>query len=771
MSLSRHIVCVVLGWLSLMQPVWAVLTVNADGTVLDTVTGLVWDQCAYGQTGATCAGSPQLGYWQGALDMAVAANAANHKGFNDWRVPNVKELQSIAKLDVAAPPLIDTTAFPNTPANYFWTSTTQIVFPSMAWTVDFLTGLVMAASKSSNPARLVRLVRSGQPQASFDLLGLPGQTITGFNPASPVVYGDAPATLTATGGASGNPIVYATTSAASVCTVSGSAVTFTGAGTCNLTANQAGNASYSVASQVTASIVINPAAQAITGFNPASPVVFGAAPATLTATGGASGNPIVYATTSPASICTVSGSTVTFTGGGVCDLTANQAGSTNYSAAPQVTASITVNPAAQTITGFNPASPVVFGAVPATLTASGGASGNPIVYATTSPASVCTVSGSTVTFTGVGTCNLTADQAGNASYSAAPQATASVVITQAAQAITGFSPASPVVFGAAPATLTATGGASGNPIVYATTSAASVCTVSGSTVTFTGAGTCNLTANQAGNTNYSAAPQVTASVVVTQAAQAITGFSPASPVVFGDAPATLTATGGASGNPIVYATTSAASICTVSGSTVTFTGAGTCNLTANQVGNANYSAAPQVTASIVIAPRASYSYTLPGVGTVTASFVGGSPTCGLAAVGHSAVTSPPSGMAMPYDLLSFTSTDCGAGATLNFTVTLPQALPAGAKFMVYGPEWGVNVTPHWYELPGMAFVGNQVTFSITDNGQGDANTTGGFITSAGSLGLPIGNVSSVPTLGEWGLLLLAALVGALARRQPQQAVD
>jgi hypothetical protein len=683
MSLRRHIVCVVLGWLSLMQPVWAALTVNADGTVLDTVTGLVWDQCAYGQTGATCAGSPQLGYWQGALDVAVAANAANYKGFNDWRVPNIKELLSIAKLDVVAPPVIDTTAFPNTPGNYFWTSTTRILSPSMAWTVDFQTGLALAWGKSSNPARLVRLVRSGQPQASFDRLGLPGQTITGFNPASPVVYGDAPATLTATGGASGNPIVYATTSPASVCTVSGSTVTFTGAGTCNLTADQAGNASFLDAWQVTASIVINPAAQAITGFNPASPVVFGSAPATLTATGGASGNPIVYATTSAAS--------------------------------------------------------------------------------------VCTVSGSTVTFTGAGTCNLTADQAGNANYSAAPQVTASVVVTQAAQAITGFSPASPVVFGAAPATLTATGGASGNPIVYATTSAASVCTVSGSTVTFTGAGTCNLTADQAGNASYSAAPQVTASVVINPAAQAITGFNPASPVVFGAAPATLTATGGASGNPIVYATTSPASVCTVSGSTVTFTGAGTCNLTANQAGNTNYSAAPQVTASVVITPRASYSYTLPGVGTVTASFAGGSPTCGLAAVGHSAVTSPPSGMTMPYDLLSFSSTDCGAGATLNFTVTLPQALPAGAKFMVYGPEWGVNVTPHWYELPGMGVAGNQVTFSITDNGQGDANTTGGFITSAGSLALPIGNVSSVPTLNEWGLLLLAGLMELLTLAQRKRA--
>jgi hypothetical protein len=74
-------------------------------------------------------------------------------------------------------------------------------------------------------------------------------------------------------------------------------------------------------------------------------VVFGAAPVTLTATGGASGNPVVFATTSASSICTVSGTQLTYVGVGVCNLTANQAAGGNYSAAPQVTASVTINAA------------------------------------------------------------------------------------------------------------------------------------------------------------------------------------------------------------------------------------------------------------------------------------------------------------------------------------------------------------------------------------------------------------------------------------------
>ena len=41
-----------------------------------------------------------------------------------------------------------------------------------------------------------------------------------------------------------------------------------------------------------------------------------------------------------------------------------------------------------------------------------------------------------------------------------------------------------------------------------TSATTGVCTVSGATVTFVGAGTCTINANQAGNANYNAAPQV-----------------------------------------------------------------------------------------------------------------------------------------------------------------------------------------------------------------------------------------------------------------------
>ncbi|MGO4775409.1 hypothetical protein AB4084_07820, partial [Lysobacter sp. 2RAB21] len=181
----------------------------------------------------------------------------------------------------------------------------------------------------------------------------------------------------------------------------------------------------------------------------------------------------------------------------------------------------------QAITGFaaNPAAPVYAPSGSFTVSASGGASGNPVVFASTTPA-VCTVAGNTVSTLAAGNCALTADQAGDGNYSASPQVTLTVTIAAAPQAITNFAanPAAPVYAPGSSFALSATPGASTSPVVFASTTA-SVCTVSGSTVTMLSAGTCSLTADQAADTNYSAAPQVTLDVIIGAAAQAITNFS------------------------------------------------------------------------------------------------------------------------------------------------------------------------------------------------------------------------------------------------------
>lgn len=82
------------------------------------------------------------------------------------------------------------------------------------------------------------------------------QVIT-FNALAPVTYADAPVMLSATGGASGNPITY-TSSNIFVANVSGNMVRFLRAGTVTITANQAGDATYAAAASVSQVLTINP---------------------------------------------------------------------------------------------------------------------------------------------------------------------------------------------------------------------------------------------------------------------------------------------------------------------------------------------------------------------------------------------------------------------------------------------------------------------------------------------------------------------------------
>ena len=417
--------------------------------------------------------------------------------------------------------------------------------------------------------------------------GLTSQTITCGTtpPASEVYNGNFTIACTAS---SGLAVTY---SSSGGCSNSGATYTMTsGTTACTVDVNQSGNSTYSAAPQVAYSVTATKASQTIsfTTNAPASATYGSNFTVAASATSG-----LAVAYTSSGS-CSNSSATYTMTSGaGTCSVIANQAGNTDYSAASQVTQSTTAAPASQSISfTTNAPSSAAYNAnftVVATAT-----SGLAVSY--TSSGS-CSNSGATYTMTsGTGTCSVIANQAGNTNYTAATQVTENVTATAASQTIT-FStnaPASKVYQGSFTVAATASSG-----LAVAFTSAGS-CSNSGATYTMTsGTGTCSVIANQAGNSNYSAAPTVTQTTNATPASQAIT-FTTNAPSTAGYGSSfTVAATGGASGNPVVF--TSAGS-CSNSGATYTMTsGTGTCSVIANQAGNSNYSAAPQVTQSAIAA--------------------------------------------------------------------------------------------------------------------------------------------------------------------------
>lgn len=139
----------------------------SNGTVLDTLTGLTWMRCALGQvwTGSSCTGDAAT-YVQ--AEIPELSNDFKYAGISNWRVPSIRELQSIVNLS-RFNPSTDPYAFPNTPFQHFRTSNGE-------WTIGFgNTGTTRALPSAFLPVRLVTsstdltlpLMRLNRPSEDF----------------------------------------------------------------------------------------------------------------------------------------------------------------------------------------------------------------------------------------------------------------------------------------------------------------------------------------------------------------------------------------------------------------------------------------------------------------------------------------------------------------------------------------------------------------------------------------------------------------------------
>jgi hypothetical protein len=346
--------------------------------------------------------------------------------------------------------------------------------------------------------------------------------------------------------------------------------------------NQTGNSAYT--DEVSATAKLD---QTIT-FAALGAKVFGESTFTVLATS-SSLLPVSFSSSNP-SVATVSGNTVTIVGAGTTTITASQPGDGTYSAAPDVPQTLIVSKAAQTIT-FPGILPCKVGDAPFVL-APTSSSGLPVTL-TSSDTSVATVSGFTVTVVGVGTTTITASQSGNSNYLAATSVPQMFVVGKGDQTIT-FAALAAKTYLDAPFIVSATA-SSGLPVTF-TSSNTAVATVSGSTVTIVGAGSTTITATQAGNATFNAASDVDRSLVVAKANQTIS-FGALSGKTFGDPPFAVSATA-SSGLAVSFSIASGPA--TISGNTVTLTGADTVVVRASQAGSANFNAAPDVDRSFVV---------------------------------------------------------------------------------------------------------------------------------------------------------------------------
>jgi hypothetical protein len=297
-------------------------------------------------------------------------------------------------------------------------TTTPTVCSVAGNTVSLLIGgsCILQATQTGNT-----LYGAATPVTQVVAVHLAHQSIT-FTPITGTQYALSQLALSASS-SSGLPVTLASATP-TVCTLSGNTASLLIAGTCDVHATQAGNATYAAAPLLAYDIDVHPIIQTINFATVAVPV-YPLTQVTLSATAN-SGLSVSFASVTP-TICTVSGTTLSLLTAGNCYLHALQNGNPDYAAAPIVTQKVVVTPLSQTITFPTIGSQIVGANVTLSATANSGLT----VSFASATTSVCSVSGTTATMLTAGSCVIHATQAGNSTYSAAPLVSQSFAVKAA----------------------------------------------------------------------------------------------------------------------------------------------------------------------------------------------------------------------------------------------------------------------------------------------------------------------------------------------------
>jgi sugar lactone lactonase YvrE len=460
--------------------------------------------------------------------------------------------------------------------------------------------LSTTATATSNAGTYTISVATGSLAAqNYSFLFMPGtltiqtasQTIS-FTSAAPSTAAYKSTFPVAASATSGLTVMLAVDPAStSVCSLLAGVVTMnSGTGTCTIDATQAGNANYNAATKVTTSAVATKATPAVSWSTAPPASAAYNTKFTVVATTNSTGA-ITYSATGGCS--NVAGLVTMTSGTTACQVSASAASDANYVSGTVGPTTVNATEVNQTIT-FTAAAPSTAAYKSTFPVAASSTSGLTVSLAVdSSSTSVCSLLAGVVTMnSGTGTCTIDATQTGNANYNAATEVKSSAAASKISPTITWSSAPPASAAYNSKFTVAATTNSTGT-ITYSATGGCS--NVAGLVTMTSGTTACQVSASAASDPNYTSGT-LSATVAATPLPQAITfTINPPATAAYNTS-FTVAAGGGASLNPVTFS--SSGSCSNTNGTYIMTNSTGTCSVIANQLGNANYSAAPTLTKSV-----------------------------------------------------------------------------------------------------------------------------------------------------------------------------
>jgi hypothetical protein len=389
--------------------------------------------------------------------------------------------------------------------------------------------------------------------------------------------------LTATGGTGSGSYSFSVSNAGTAgCTLpSATTLRSSGAGSCTVTATRAGDDYYEAKSSAATTVSFARDSQNLLSVRDvAGDLDTGI---TLSVSGGSGTGALSYSVTSGTASCSVASGVVSARYAGSCLLTTTKAADTNYSQA-QITNTLTFIKATQAslvVTSVSGA----YGS-PITLITSGGSGSGTVSFALSDAGTaLCSVSGSLLSFTAVGTCRVTATRDADSVFDSRSSSVTTITIDKANQpALSTAITSGDLVTGII---VSVTGGAGTGALSTSVTTGTANCTLVGGVVAARANGTCVLTISKLGDTNYNAASATVTLTFAKAAAARGTLGSPTSGTA--GTGITLSFTGGSGIGAVTYAISSAGTAgCSITNGVLNAITGGKCSVVITKQGDDTY---------------------------------------------------------------------------------------------------------------------------------------------------------------------------------------